>query len=191
MWTWHVKERRCKARLQNVARASIKVTMWGRVTSKALHSSHQTFPKHTGNISARGSAVAALWERCMSVVGKFSQGCLKEQRDRLCYFSSASHRSHCLPLSCSCQSHFGRASGGLTEPPHTPFPSGSLYTKTHMLKQTPIPNLSSNLPLWSSIWLSRFGAIGEHSLALLRRFLNTYSQLILQTHTHTLKTRTG
>lgn len=161
-----MKERRCKARLQNVARASIKVTMWGRVTTKALHSSHQTFPKHTGNISARGSAVAALWERCMSVVGKFSQGCLKGQRDRLCYFSSASHRSHCLPLSCSCQSHFGRASGGLIEPSHTPFPSGSLYTKTHMLKQTPIPNSSSNLPLWSSIWLSRFGAIGEHSSAL-------------------------
>ncbi len=118
----------------------------------------------------------------MSTVGKFSRGCLKRQRDRLCYFSSVSHPRHYLPLSCSCQSHLGRASGGLIEPPHTPFPSGSLYTKTHMCKQTPLPNSSSNLPLWSSIRLSRFEAIGEHSLALLRRFLNIYSELLLQTH---------
>lgn len=72
-----VCERRgCKARLQNVGRASIKVTVWDGVTSKALHSACKTFPTYIGNTSAWDPA-AALWERCISVAGKFLNGCLK------------------------------------------------------------------------------------------------------------------
>lgn len=109
------------------------------MTSKALHSSCKTFPNHIGNISAHGSAVAALWECCMSVVGKFLKGCLKGPKDCLAVFSSASHCSHCLPLSHSCQSHFDRASGGLIEP-STPLFHLDRSTQKHTCTNRHLPN---------------------------------------------------
>lgn len=103
------------------------------MTSKALHSSCKTFPKHIGNISAHGSAVATLWECCMSVVGKFLKGCLKTV---FTVFSSASHYSHCLPLSHSCQSHLTGLQGVSLNPPH-PFSIWiALHRNTHAQTDT-------------------------------------------------------
>ncbi len=131
----------------------------------------KTYWEHLSPWFGGSSIVGTLYEHCRKVFTRLFE---EAARPSLLFFISVAPQT--LPtLKLQLPKSLRQGFRGSHWTPSHPLSIWiALHKNTH--------NSSSNLPLWSSIWLSRFGAIGEHSSALLRRFLNTYSELLLQTH---------
>lgn len=140
----------------------------------------QTYWEHFSPWFSSSSIVGMLHEHCRKVFERQFEGAAWPSHN---FFLSASHCSHCLPLSRSCQSHFDRASGVSLNPPH-PF---SIWIALHRNTHAQTDTYLIRPPLWYSIWFSRFRPIGVHSLALSQHIehICMYSQLIIHTDTHT------